>query len=106
MFAGSRLTNTLSLDLLIEYGGPTRLAKAGPAKVKAWARKTKHRGVDALVDDPVAALIRQSVTVIGTAAVESVIPASLSRSPRSGPNEPSSLSKSRGCSMASFFATS
>ncbi len=74
VFPGTRLTNALSLDLLIEYGGPTQLAAKGPAKVKAWARKTKHRAVDTLVDDVFAALSQQTVTVIGTAAVESVIP--------------------------------
>ena len=74
VFAGTRLTNHLSLDLLARYGGPTALAKAGPARVKAWARKTKHRGVDALIDDVFAALGQQTVTVIGTSAVETVIP--------------------------------
>ena len=74
VFAGTRLTNKLSLDLLARYGGPTGLAKAGPARVRAWARKTKHRGVDKLVDDVFAALGQQTVTVIGTAAVETVVP--------------------------------
>ncbi|MCG1037820.1 IS110 family transposase, partial [Polaribacter sp. DS7-9] len=73
VFAGTRLTNALPLDLLIKYGGPTKLAGAGPARVKAWARKTKHRAVDKLVDDVFDALSQQTVTVIGTAAVESVI---------------------------------
>ncbi|WP_171042495.1 IS110 family transposase [Sinomonas gamaensis] len=74
VFAGTRLTNQLTLDLLVRYGGPTGLRKAGAAKVRAWARKTKHRGVDGLVDDVFAALEQQSVTVIGTEAVETVIP--------------------------------
>lgn len=74
VFAGTRLTNKLSLDLLVRYGGPTGLAKAGPARVKAWARKTKHRGIDTLVDDVFTALAQQTVTVIGTAAVETVVP--------------------------------
>lgn len=74
VFAGTRLTNQLSLDLLARYGGPTLLAKAGPSRVKSWARKTKHRGVDALVDDIFRALDEQTVTVIGTAAAETVIP--------------------------------
>jgi len=42
--------------------------------VKVWARKTKHRGVDALTDDVFAALRQQTITVIGTAAIETVIP--------------------------------
>jgi transposase len=62
------------LDLLIHYGGPTGLGKAGPAKVRNWAHKAKHRGVDRLIDDVFAALGRQTVTVIGTDAVETVIP--------------------------------
>ncbi len=74
VFAGTRLTNQLSLDLLARYGGPTLLAKAGSSRVKSWARKTKHRGVDALVDDIFRALDEQTVTVIGTAAAETVIP--------------------------------
>lgn len=74
VFAGTRLTNTLSLDLLIEYGGPSKIAAAGPVKVKAWARTTRHRAVDKLVDDVFVALGQQTVTVVGTAAVESVVP--------------------------------
>lgn len=74
VFAGTRLTNNLSLDLSARYGGPTTLAKAGPARVKAWAKKTQHRAVDKLVDDIFRALGQQSVTAIGTAAVESIIP--------------------------------
>lgn len=74
VFAGTRLTNKLSLDLLARYGGPTGLTKAGQARVKAWARKTKHRGIDTLIDDVFAALAQQTVTVIGTAAVETVVP--------------------------------
>lgn len=74
VFAGTRLTNQLSLDILVRYGGPTGLARTGPVRVKAWARKTKHRGVDRLVDDVFTALDQQSVVVIGTAAVETVIP--------------------------------
>lgn len=74
VFAGTRLTNTLSLDLLARYGGPTGLATAGPASVKAWAPKTKHRGVDKLVDEVFTALAQQTVTVIGTATVETIVP--------------------------------
>lgn len=74
VFAGTRLTNHLSLDLLARYGGPTKLIEAGPVRVKTWAHKTKHRGVDALIDDVFTALSQQTVTVIGTGAVETVIP--------------------------------
>lgn len=74
VFTGTRLTNTLSLDLLAHYCGPTKLAAAGRARVKAWGHKTHHRGVDGLVDDVFDALGRQTVTVVGTAAVETVIP--------------------------------
>ncbi len=56
------------------YGGPTKLAQTGPARVKAWARKTKHRNVDSLIDAVFAALSQQTVIVIGTSAVETVIP--------------------------------
>ncbi|QPZ37590.1 IS110 family transposase [Paramicrobacterium chengjingii] len=74
VFTGTRLTTQLSLDLLARYGGPTALITAGRARVKAWARKTKHRGVDALVDDVFTALSEQSAVVIGTAAAEKIIP--------------------------------
>lgn len=107
VFAGTRLTNKLSLDLLARYGGPTGLAKAGPAGVMAWARKTKHRGIDTLVDDVFTTLAQQTVTVIGTAAVETVVPPpSRNRSRTSTPSAPSSPSRSRGCLMTSLFATS
>lgn len=74
VFAGKKLTTRLVLDLLVRYGGPTGLAKAGPTKVRAWAHKTKHRCVDQVINDVFTALSEQTVTVSGTAAAETVIP--------------------------------
>ena len=73
VFTGTRLTNQLSLDLLAHYGGPTGLRRAGAARVHAWARRSKHRGVDKLIEEVFAALEHQSVTVIGTEAIETII---------------------------------
>ena len=74
VFAGTRITNQLTLDLLARYGGPSRLTAAGPARVRAWARKTHHRGVDKTVDEVFDALSQQTVIVTGTDAVEAIIP--------------------------------
>jgi hypothetical protein len=71
VLAGTRLTNQLPLDLLIHYGGPTGLGKAELAQVCSWTHKTKHHGVDRLIDEVFAALGPQ--TAIGTGAVETVI---------------------------------
>lgn len=74
VFAGSRLTTDLALDLLAHYGGPTGLARSGRKRVTTWAVKTKHRAATKLVDDIFQALSEQTVTVSGTKAVEQIIP--------------------------------
>ena len=56
VFSGTRLTNQLSLDLLAQYGGPTGLRRAGAARVHACARRTKHRGVEKLIEEVFTAL--------------------------------------------------
>ena len=73
VFAGTRLTNQLSLDLLAQYGGPTGLRRAGAAQVRQWARESKHRGVERLVEEVFVALEQESVTVIGTEATDTII---------------------------------
>lgn len=74
VFAGTRLTTKLSLEVLIRYGGPSGLHEAGAARVRAWAKRAKHRNYAHLIEDIFTALEQQTVTVIGAAAVESVIP--------------------------------
>ena len=74
VFTGSRLTTGLALDLLAHYAGPTKLKRSGARRVKAWATKTHHRGIDPLADDIFQALGEQTVVVAGTEAVEQVIP--------------------------------
>ncbi len=74
VFVGTRLTNLLSLDLLIEFGGPTQLRAVGEAAIREWAHDTKHRKADKLISDVFAALSEQTVTVTGTAAIERIIP--------------------------------
>lgn len=75
VFAGSRLTTDLSLDLLARYGGPTGLARSGRRRATTWATKTGHRGTDKLVEDIFQALSEQTVIVSGTEAVEQIVPA-------------------------------
>ena len=74
VFAGTRLTTDLALDLLAHYGGPTRLKRSGKNRVTAWAKNTHHRSVDRLVADVFHALSEQTVTVAGTEAVEQIVP--------------------------------
>jgi len=74
VFAGSRLTTALALDLLAHYGGPTKLKRSGVKRVTTWAASTHHRGAEALVADIFQALTEQTVVVAGTTAVEQVVP--------------------------------
>lgn len=74
VFAGVILSRTLVLDLLIHYGGPTKLAAAGRGRVLKWMRNRAKKDTAALVDAIFAALAEQTVTVPGTAAAELVIP--------------------------------
>ena len=74
VFAGEILSRTLVLDLLIHYGGPTKLAAAGRGRVLKWMRNRAKKDPAALVDAIFAALAEQTVTVPGTAAAELVIP--------------------------------
>ncbi|GAA1123508.1 IS110 family transposase [Arthrobacter flavus] len=74
VFVGTILTRTLVLDLLIKYAGPTGLREARRGNVLRWARNHSRKDPTKLIDEIFTALGEQTVTVIGTDAVELVIP--------------------------------
>ena len=74
VFPGTVLTRSLVLELFIKYAGPTGLRAAGRSNVLRWARNHSRKDPVNLVDAILAALGEQTVTVIGTEAVELVIP--------------------------------
>nr|WP_234944492.1 hypothetical protein [Corynebacterium ulcerans] len=69
-FAGSILTCTPVLDLLIRYKGPKTLSELGTTGMIEHIRKDSTT----LVDDIFVALKAQTVTASGTDVVEVVIP--------------------------------
>ena len=74
VFPGTVLTRSLVLELFIKYAGPTGLRAAGRSNVLRWARNHSRKDPAALIDAVFTALGEQTVTVIGTEAVELVIP--------------------------------
>ena len=74
VFAGTRITQPLVLELFIKYRGPSGFRSAGRSKVLRWARAKSSRDPVRLIDDIFSSLSEQSVTVAGTEAVELVIP--------------------------------
>lgn len=74
VFAGSTLTRTPVLDLLIHYKGPQGLKRAGYHRVLNWMAKHTRKDPTALVDAIFAALKAQAVTVLRSDAAELVIP--------------------------------
>ncbi|GAA4043750.1 IS110 family transposase [Arthrobacter methylotrophus] len=74
VFPGTVLTRTLVLELFIKYAGPTGLRAAGRGNVLRWARNHSRKDPAKLIDAVFTALDEQTVTVIGTDAVELVIP--------------------------------
>ncbi|CAB0487509.1 IS110 family transposase [Corynebacterium diphtheriae] len=64
VFAGSTLTRTSVLDLLIHYKGPQGLKRAGYHRVLNWIVKQTRKVPTALVDAIFAALKAQTVTVM------------------------------------------
>ncbi|MGH3505008.1 MAG: IS110 family transposase [Nocardioidaceae bacterium] len=71
---GPKLDHPAVLDMLARHGGPQGLATAGRRRLLTIARKLAPRMGERLVNDIMAALKEQSVTVPGTAAAESVLP--------------------------------
>ncbi|MDK6844881.1 IS110 family transposase, partial [Escherichia coli] len=74
VFAGSTLTRTPILELLIHYKGPQGLKRAGYQRVLNWMIKRTRKDPTPLVDDIFTALKAQTVTVPGSDAAELVIP--------------------------------
>lgn len=74
VLVGEILARAIVLDLLIHYGGPTKLAAAGRGRVLKWARNRSRKDPVELIDRIFAALAEQTVTVPGTDAAELVIP--------------------------------
>ncbi|WP_130839319.1 IS110 family transposase [Corynebacterium neomassiliense] len=71
---GDVIQRPFVLELLIHYGGPTKLKKSGKNRVLTWARNHAKKNPDRLVEDIFTALDAQAVTVPGTAAAEVAIP--------------------------------
>ena len=74
VFVGEILARAIVLDLLVHYGGPTKLAAAGRGRVLKWARNRSRKDPVELIDRIFTALAEQTVTVPGTEAAELVIP--------------------------------
>lgn len=74
VLAGSTLTRTPILDMLIHYKGPQGLKRAGYHRVLNWMIKHTRKDPTPLVDEIFAALKAQTVTVPGSDAAELVIP--------------------------------
>ena len=60
---GPRIATKTVLALLIRFGGPRGLAGAGRSRLLQTARKATSRGAAELVDQILAALAEQTVTV-------------------------------------------
>jgi transposase len=71
---GPKVQTTVTLELLARFGGPAGLQTAGRRRLVALARKHAPRAGEKLVDDVLAALGEQTVTVPGTRAAEQVLP--------------------------------
>jgi transposase len=74
VFPGTVLIRSLVLELFIKYSGPTGLRAVGRSNVLRWARNHSRKDPVSLVEAIFMALGEQTVTVIGTEAVELVIP--------------------------------
>ncbi|CAB0824385.1 IS110 family transposase [Corynebacterium diphtheriae] len=74
VLAGSTLTRTPILDMLIHHKGPQGLKRAGYHRVLNWMIKHTRKDPTPLVDEIFAALKAQTVTVPGSDAAELVIP--------------------------------
>jgi transposase len=71
---GPRIATKMVLALLIRFGGPQGLARAGRGRLLQTAGKASPRGAAELVGNILAALAEQTVTVPGAAAAEIVLP--------------------------------
>lgn len=71
---GPKIQTLVVLALLARFGGPAGLRKAGRRQLVTFAKKHAPRAGEKLVDDLLAALEQQTVTVPGTKAAEQVLP--------------------------------
>lgn len=71
---GGIITRPLVLEMLIHYGGPTKMKKAGYHRVLGWMTNRAKKDPTKLVDAIFEGLKAQTVIVPGTAAAEIVIP--------------------------------
>lgn len=71
---GPRIHTKAALALLQRHGGPAGLRQAGRGRLLQTARRASPRGASDLVDQILAALDEQTVTVPGSAAAETVLP--------------------------------
>ncbi|AXR74011.1 IS110 family transposase [Auritidibacter sp. NML130574] len=74
VFVGTILTRPIVLELLIRYHGPEGLKAAGKSGVKRWAKNHTRKDPSILIDQILAALAEQTVTVPGATTVELIIP--------------------------------
>lgn len=74
VFAGEIIQRAFVLDLLIHYGGPTKLKESGKKRVLTWSRNHSTKDPEALVDAIFQALDAQTVTVPSSAAAEIATP--------------------------------
>lgn len=71
---GPRVQHRAVLELLARFGGPEGLRAAGRRRLLAVAKTHAPRTYERIVDDLLASLPQQSVTVPGTRAAEIVLP--------------------------------
>lgn len=71
---GPRLATEGARELLVRFGGPEGLRTAGRRRLLAVTRPRAPRTYTRIVDDVLAALQTQTVTVPGTTAAEKVLP--------------------------------
>jgi len=71
---GPKADHPAVLEILSRFGGPQGLRQAGRRRLLTPARKLAPRMGEQLVDDIMAALDAQTVTVPGSAAAEAVLP--------------------------------
>lgn len=71
---GPRVQHKAVLELLSRCGGPAGMGKAGRRKLLSIASKNAPRMGERLVEQVMAALDEQTVTVAGSAAAETILP--------------------------------
>lgn len=71
---GDRIMREATLTLLEHYGGPSAMKRSGRARVGKWAKSSKLRRCDGIIDAMFDTIRQQSVTVAGSATTEQVIP--------------------------------